>query len=178
MSSGRHGSYGSARSRSRRPPRARSGVVVAAVLLVGGSGTAVAWVATPRHPGAGAPNAACPDGTVALDVAMSPDLAGVIQPLLATTPVQCAQVTLTPVDASDMAAYLAGNVTASNITVRPDVWVPDTSLWLQVARATDKGKQALPAAGTSVAMSPTVVASPKPVAEALGRGLRSAGGSW
>jgi Ca-activated chloride channel family protein len=172
MSSGRHGSYGSSRSyRSRRPPRARRSVVLVAVLLVSGSGAAVAWVAMHKHgAAANAPSASCPNGTVPLNIAVAPDLAGVIQPLLASNPVPCAQVIVTSVDASEMAGFLAGDAKASNITVRPDVWIPDTSLWLQVARSTDKGKQALPSTGTSVAMSPTVVASPKPVAAALGQG--------
>jgi hypothetical protein len=45
----------------------------------------------------------------------------------------------------------------------PDVWVPSSTAWLRLA-----GAEAYPSAGTSLARSPLVVATPRPVARSLG----------
>lgn len=48
----------------------------------------------------------------------------------------------------------------------PDVWIPESSLWLQMAGNALPGVFAVP--GTSLARSPVVVAMPQPLAHALG----------
>jgi len=51
----------------------------------------------------------------------------------------------------------------------PDVWVADSSLWLNVMRAREQTRSAVPATGVSLAASPVVVAMTRPVAVGLGK---------
>src|SRR5207249_3262055 len=120
-----------------------------------------------RHRPAPADAAVCASGPTVLSVAAAPDLAGLLAPLLAADPVPCVRVVLARTDSADMARFLAGTATVSDLTAKPDVWIPDSSLWLDVARSTDHGQAAVPHTGTSVADSPTVVAAPKPMADLL-----------
>ncbi|NUP47437.1 MAG: solute-binding protein [Catenulispora sp.] len=159
--------------RSASPPRgARVSIpiLVTVVLVLGAAGGGASWYAL-RHrapdPAAATDAATCPAGPTVLTVAAAPDLAGVLTPLLAPDPVPCVRVALSQTDSAEMAHYLSGTAAAPDLTARPDVWIPDSSLWLDVARGTDKGKAVVPQSGSSVADSPTVVAAPKPVADLL-----------
>ncbi|GAB7052314.1 VWA domain-containing protein [Catenuloplanes indicus] len=51
---------------------------------------------------------------------------------------------------------------------KPDVWVPDSSVWLSVAGSRPEAAALLTAEGTSIASSPAVLALRKPMAGALG----------
>ncbi|MFL6112383.1 MAG: substrate-binding domain-containing protein [Catenulispora sp.] len=142
-------------------------ILLTVVLVLGAVGGGAAWYAQ-RHRPAPAAEATCSSGPTVLSLAATPDLAGVLAPLLAADPVPCVRVVLAKTDSADMARFLAGTATGSGLTARPDVWLPDSSLWLDVARSTDRGQATVPHTGTSVADSPTVVAAPKPVADLLG----------
>ncbi|PZF92179.1 substrate-binding domain-containing protein [Micromonospora deserti] len=64
-------------------------------------------------------------------------------------------------------ATLAGVGQASGTAVSPDVWIPDSSIWL--LRLKTGGATAFdPGNGASIARSPVVVAMPEPVASRLG----------
>ncbi|GLY85320.1 substrate-binding domain-containing protein [Actinoallomurus iriomotensis] len=65
---------------------------------------------------------------------------------------RCVTVTVAASTAADQADALAAGDTR-----RPDVWIPDSSLWLDI---TVGGRTTLPSAGTSVAASPMVFALP------------------
>jgi Bacterial extracellular solute-binding protein/von Willebrand factor type A domain len=52
----------------------------------------------------------------------------------------------------------------------PDVWVPDSSLWVDQARAGAQLSDVLPPDSTSIASSPTVIAAPVPIARQLAAG--------
>jgi len=49
----------------------------------------------------------------------------------------------------------------------PDVWIPDSTAWPAAARTVAAAERILPPAGTIIASSPVVIASPTPVARAL-----------
>jgi von Willebrand factor type A domain-containing protein len=51
----------------------------------------------------------------------------------------------------------------------PDVWVPDSSMWLGIMRGRAQTRSAVPATGVSLAASPVVVAMTRPVAAAFGK---------
>lgn len=86
----------------------------------------------------------------------------------------CVAVRVVGSDAADVAATvaarhgvaLAGVGQASGNAVVPDVWVPDSSLWLMRLRTAASGFA--PENGGSVARSPVVVAMPEPVAASAG----------
>lgn len=168
--------------RSSAPPRgARVSlpIAVTVVLVLGAAGGGAGWYALRHRPASAAADpATCASGPTVLSVAAAPDLAGVLTPLLAPDPVPCVRVVVTQTDSADMARFLAGTATASDLTAKPDVWIPDSSLWVQVARTTDKGQAVVPPNGSSVADSPTVVAAPKPVADLLGGGKQNTSFSW
>jgi hypothetical protein len=87
---------------------------------------------------------------------------------------QCVAVDVSVADPADVAAAVAGShqatingVGQANGKTRvPNVWVPDSSTWLQRVRAL--GPNWLPADAPSVARSPVVLAMPEPVAATLG----------
>lgn len=175
-------------SRPGRPTRHRAYPIVAAlgaVLMLSLLGIAAPWNSgtTPAQGGDGLG----PDGSVLLSPTPSPDeprsvvsrqeageagAAGCEAPLSVvaapdiTGPVRelagplasgsCPKVTVAGQDPATTLDALAGGGAA------PDVWIPDSSLWLRVA-ATGP----LPASGTSIARTPVVLAVPKPVSDAL-----------
>jgi hypothetical protein len=155
---------------SRRGARVSVPIAVTVIAVLGAAGGGASWYALKHRsaPAAASDPAVCATGRTVLSVAAAPDVAGVLTPLLVPDPVACVRVVLTQTDSADMAHFLAGTATVSNLTAKPDVWIPDSSLWLDLARATAKGQAVVPMNGSSVADSPTVVAAPKPVADLLG----------
>ena len=88
---------------------------------------------------------------------------------------RCVVVDVSSADSADVAAAIAAQrgATVSGVgqasgKIRvPDVWVPDSSTWLQRLRTTGK-TDVVPIDAPSVARSPVVVAMPEPVARSLG----------
>jgi Ca-activated chloride channel homolog len=114
-------------------------------------------------------------------VAAAPEIAPVVQAVgekwAKTAPAsggRCIAVDVTAVETADVAAAIAGQHggsldgvgQASGGTKVPDVWVADSSMWLQRLRAL--GKDVVPAQAPSIATSPVVLAMPEPVASQLG----------
>lgn len=60
----------------------------------------------------------------------------------------------------------AESLVVSDGSERPDVWIPESTIWLQ--RAQDRGAWNVPVSGTSVASSPVVVALTEDIAGQLG----------
>ncbi|MCO1598189.1 substrate-binding and VWA domain-containing protein [Micromonospora sp. RHAY321] len=75
-------------------------------------------------------------------------------------------VDVAAVMAAKHGAILAGVGQASGTAVTPDVWVPDSSMWL--LRLKKEATAFAPTNGASIARSPIVVAMPEPVAARLG----------
>lgn len=86
----------------------------------------------------------------------------------------CVGIQVVSADAVDVAATVAarhgvnlsGVGEASGNAVVPDVWLPDSSMWLLRIRTAASGFA--PGNGASVARSPVVVAMPEPIAAAAG----------
>jgi hypothetical protein len=153
--------------RQRQGFRARA-LVVVAVLLVLAAGTAAALAARAGVLG-------CLRSQSKLSVAAAPDIAPALQKVAQRfhdgeigSNGRCVDVTVTSrepeqvVDA--LSASKPGQIPASALA---DVWVPDSSVWLDMAKAAspDNSGKLLPA--TSIAHSPVVVALPRPVADQL-----------
>src|SRR3569833_4773669 len=62
----------------------------------------------------------------------------------------CVRVTVTREEPADVAGVLSGQGSSPGAT-RPDAWIPDSSLWIPVARRTKLGAAAVRASGASVA---------------------------
>jgi hypothetical protein len=91
---------------------------------------------------------------------------------------ECVTVSVAATAPADVASAIAGShgVTVAGLgkpngtATVPDVWVPDSSMWLQrLSTASSR----ISSTGTSVASTPVVVAMPQPVAAALGSSLTS-----
>jgi Ca-activated chloride channel homolog len=90
----------------------------------------------------------------------------------------CVRVVVTTAIPSMVAATIAGkkNVTVTGLgrpngtATVPDVWVPDSSTWLERLQTASPD---LALTGTTIASSPIVIAMPQPVAASLGSSLTS-----
>jgi Ca-activated chloride channel family protein len=86
----------------------------------------------------------------------------------------CVVVSITGVNPATMAAAVArehrvaltGLGLAPGSVAVPDVWIPDSSMWL--LRLKSEASGFVPTDGTSVAQSPVVVAMPEPIAQTIG----------
>jgi Ca-activated chloride channel family protein len=70
----------------------------------------------------------------------------------------CVRVTVVREEPADVAGVLSGQGSSPGAS-RPDAWIPDSSLWLPVARRTRLGSAAVRPSGTSIASSPLVLAA-------------------
>jgi len=88
---------------------------------------------------------------------------------------RCVGVTVESKDPSETAAALSPSWDQRRDGPRPDVWAPDSLAWMLVAANRPEAAAMLPAKSQSIASSPVVIATPKPMAEALGWPDRSIG---
>jgi hypothetical protein len=106
------------------------------------------------------------DTTTELNVTAAEDISGVVAQVGKRLSEQddgtCYDVTVT----SRESAAAADALVLSDGTERPDVWIPESTIWLQ--RAQEKGAWDVPVNGTSIASSPVVLALTEDVAGQLG----------
>jgi Ca-activated chloride channel homolog len=89
---------------------------------------------------------------------------------------RCVSVTVVPKKPSQVAAALSADWDRAREGTPPDVWLPDSSLWLTVAASRPEAARVLPPRQpTSIASSPVVLALRQPVAVALGWPKRALG---
>ena len=120
-------------------------------------------------------------GLVRVNVAAAPEIAPAVQATAkawtedgAGLNGTCVAVDVSAVDPVEVAAIVAakhgislqGVGQARGTAVMPDVWIPDSTMWLLRLRTAAPGFA--PTNGASVARSPVVVAMPEPVAQAAG----------
>lgn len=107
----------------------------------------------------------------AITVAVAPAIAPAVEQAASRfdSGSSCARVTVTRQDPFEVSGVLSGEGSTPGMR-RPDAWVPDSSLWLPIARRTATGAATVRASGTSVAVSPLVLAVP--------RGRAPAGANW
>src|SRR6185369_13997803 len=79
----------------------------------------------------------------------------------------CAAITVDTRDSAVMAQAL-GTDWDTTKGPQPDVWVPDSTAWVDRASTAPTAERMMPDLQPSLARSPTVIAMPKPMAEALG----------
>ena len=114
-------------------------------------------------PGVSSSNCATP---TTLNVDANPDVYTAVKAIADGMTDPCVHVNVTSVEASAVEAYLAGTAKGSDVTSAPDVWIPDSSMWIDVAH--NSGVKTLTAGATPIATSPLVIGMPKPVADANG----------
>src|SRR4051812_40545054 len=98
----------------------------------------------------------------AITVAAAPSIAPAIEQTARryNARTTCVRVTVTRDEPADVAGVLSGQGSSPGAT-RPDAWIPDSSLWVPVARRTKLGAAAVRPSGTSIASSPLVLAAPQ-----------------
>jgi Bacterial extracellular solute-binding protein/von Willebrand factor type A domain len=122
---------------------------------------------------------------ITLRVAVAPDLA----PAVAATAKDfnagahsvagtCVRAVVSDADPYAVATLLSGQGISNGLTQKPDVWIPDSTLWTRVVRASGKGRQNVRLTQTSVAQSPLVVAMPAALAARLRGSGVLASPSW
>jgi Ca-activated chloride channel homolog len=158
--------------RRRRGPSAL--LVAACVLLVLALGIGGFLFLVDRS----ATSAACPSGSMRLQVAASPDQADVMAQAAAeygrqrpTVNDRCVDVAVRAVDSVEATGGLVTGWDEAALGPRPDVWVPASSAWalqVQLKRQATKQTDLIPYERPKVATTPMVFAMPKPMAEALG----------
>jgi Ca-activated chloride channel homolog len=156
---GRHASR--ARSRRRRWPQRLAVFTVVLAAIGGGAYAGRDYIpdAVDRFLGN-----AC-EGSIPVEIIASPDIAPTLTAIVEDENAdevpnvagRCIDATITPMSSGEAAAAIEGGTDA-------DLWVPDSSMWLD--RVT--GDQIEPEGHASLATSPLVAAVSRPMAEAMG----------
>lgn len=113
--------------------------------------------------------ASCTDHPVVVKLAAAPDIAPALSHVAKYFNAQhnnvqghCAVVRVSSAQSSVAATEISGNEPAS--TPAFDAWVPDSSLWVNVARSFPVGTQLVQQTGLTVARSPLMIVMPRSVA--------------
>jgi hypothetical protein len=106
------------------------------------------------------------DTTTVVNITAAPDIAPAVTQLGNRLSEQDAEACYKVNVASRESASAAESLVVSDGSERPDVWIPESTIWLQ--RAQDKGAWNVPVSGTSIASSPVVVGLTEDKATELG----------
>jgi hypothetical protein len=108
-----------------------------------------------------------------LNIAAAPDIAPVVSDIVTRFNDQkhsagghCVKGLVKAVEPSSVATVLSGAGSAKG-TAKPDVWIPDSTLWPSVVQSSTKGASAVRLSKTSLAETPLVVAMPRSLAVRL-----------
>jgi Ca-activated chloride channel homolog len=137
-------------------------VAIAATTMIGMSARAVVdRTSCSRHP-------------IVVNLAASTDIAPTIQTIARTFNSQsqvvdgrCVEVEVTPQESSAVAGVVDGQTPLQGQTP-VDAWIPDSSLWIDVARSYALGDQMISSPGISIAKSPIMLVTTKAVAQETG----------
>lgn len=157
----------------------KAGLALAIVAVGMAVGVGLATLLTPETTGASADPtemaSECASGTETLDIAADPAVVPIVRQLaeryttdLVAAGRECIPIHVRPVTASAVAGRLANGWRSQTHGTRPDVWIPQSTLWVELLRANLEDKSILPEDPTVLARSPTVIAMPRPMAEQLG----------
>ncbi|HEY2670394.1 MAG TPA: substrate-binding domain-containing protein [Rugosimonospora sp.] len=146
------------------PAAVSAGILVGAAVLLGTGGkpSAATFVGCSGDP---------ITVTVATSSGAFPVLDRLAKDWTATRPTlhgRCLAARVTAKEPSQVAAALGPEWNGPRDGARPDVWVPDSSLWLSVAEGRPDATGMLPPQPPSIASSPVVFALREPMARALG----------
>lgn len=149
--------------------RRRPGPLISMVSILAITGLAGGAWALQDTPGS------CSGRPLLLSVAAAADIAPSMMDVAARFNIQphevrgrCVRVEVLEQTPVSMARQISGHG-AKGERYTAAAWVPDSSMWLNVARASGTGAGTLSGEVTSIAQSPVVLATPKPVADALRR---------
>jgi hypothetical protein len=113
--------------------------------------------------------ASCTDHPVVVSLAASPDIAPAASHVAKFFNAEhnavqghCAVVHVTSVQSSAAATEISGNKPAASPAF--DAWIPDSSLWVNVARSFPQGAQLVQPTSLTVARSPLMIVMPRSVA--------------
>jgi hypothetical protein len=113
--------------------------------------------------------ASCTDHPVTVNLAASPDIAPAASHVAKFFNAEhndvqghCAVVHVTSVQSSTAATEISGNKSAASSAF--DAWIPDSSLWVNVARSFPQGAQLVQPTSLTVARSPLMIVMPRSVA--------------
>jgi Ca-activated chloride channel homolog len=127
-------------------------------------------------------HASCTNRPTIVNLAVSPDLAPAIETVARTFNAEdqvaagrCVDVQVTQADPSTVAAEVDGQASLQGGSPI-EAWIPDSSLWIDVARSYAAGAQAVQPTSISVAKSPIVIVTSQAVAQQTG--VFSAGANW
>jgi hypothetical protein len=108
----------------------------------------------------------CNDHPLVLNVAVSPDIAPAIQRVGQLFNLQrhqadgrCTVVHVTQEDPATVASVVDGQASSAGLPAA-DAWIPDSSLWVDVAMAYPLGAQQVQTTGITVARSPLMIVMP------------------
>ncbi|WP_067487941.1 VWA domain-containing protein [Actinomadura hibisca] len=125
------------------------------------------------------------DDAITLAVAAAPDIepavvkaAGRFNDAKHKVGGKCVKANVARSEPSAVATLLSGQGVPSGGDQRPDVWIPDSSLWTSLVRGSPKGRDAVQTTKTSVAASPIVVGLPRTLANQLKQQGITATPSW
>ena len=111
----------------------------------------------------------CATNTIDVTVGVSDDVAPAVRHIgqyfnaqHRTISGRCAVIHVVSEQSATQAAQVAGQKPAGGRPV--DAWIPDSSLWVDVARSSPSGAQLVQPTGTTVARSPLMVVMPRSVA--------------
>jgi hypothetical protein len=147
-------------SRRGRERHVRVGLLVA--IAVGISAVAMAGLSAQ----AVMARTSCNDHPLLVNVAVSPDIAPAIQRVGQLFNRQrhqadgrCTVVHITQEDPATVASVVEGQASSAGLPAA-DAWIPDSSLWVDVARAYPLGAQRVQTTGITVARSPLMIVMP------------------
>lgn len=159
----------------------KAGFAVAIVAVGMGIGVALATFVPRVEPAPAAdPSemaADCGADADTLDVAADEAVVPIVQQLadrytadLHASGRDCIRIEVRPVRSSAVVGRLVNGWREDTHGQRPDVWIPQSTLWVELLRAQLKGPDTriLPEDPAVLARSPTVMAMPQPMAEKLG----------
>jgi Ca-activated chloride channel homolog len=117
--------------------------------------------------------ASCSSAPELVNVVASNDIAPAVQAVAnafnsknPTSNGRCMQVQVDQADSATEAAQIDGQAARQGAAV--DAWIPDSSLWVDVARSYPVGAQVVQPSGKSVARSPLMILTTKAVADETG----------
>jgi Ca-activated chloride channel homolog len=169
----------------RRKRTALTTAVIAIVAIAVGFGAGLAVVGLDLLPdsndaGAAATPASvesgtCPEGTESgvLRIAAAPEIAPALEDLAAggggmEESLRCREIEVTSAPPSEIRAALSRGWVEDSDGPPPHVWIPTTSTEVALAQGTSAARDMLPDDPESIARSPTVIAMPQPMADAVG----------
>ncbi|GAA1548167.1 hypothetical protein GCM10009678_33560 [Actinomadura kijaniata] len=92
---------------------------------------------------------------------------------------KCVKANVTKTEPYSVATLLSGTGVPTDGDQRPDVWIPDSSLWVSLVRGSGKGRDAVQTTRTSVASSPLVIGMPRTLAtQVRQQGLNTSTLTW